>query len=292
MNINRILPYVIVLLSGIFLLRGVEMINDGLPTMISRLNFTSSAKPQSDPAAVDEAAQNGGNSVGETGLSDDAAAKFKRGGASSAGSAMAASSPKQIDLSQGDSIDSVLQADADSDATTTARNAILRETPGQYRQNNSEYNHCVSLFAEKQFIPSEIDVLQELRSYQEDNQDKKNWLLAKEAALATMEKSIQSKLDKLAQQQAAMEKYLEHYGRDGPNRIEKLVRIYENMDPKEAAHIFETLQIDVLIRVAEKMKEGKLAAVLSKMKIDKAKQLTTAMASQRLQQFHFSELEE
>ena len=59
------------------------------------------------------------------------------------------------------------------------------------------------------------------------------------------------------------------------------MKIYENMKPKDAARIFEELDMAILLPVTERMKERKLAAVLAKMNTTKAMTLTTQLAQRR-----------
>ena len=63
-------------------------------------------------------------------------------------------------------------------------------------------------------------------------------------------------------------------------KIQKLVKVYESMKPKEAAKIFNDLQIGVLVELALNMKESRLAAILSEMTPEKARELTSILATQ------------
>lgn len=59
------------------------------------------------------------------------------------------------------------------------------------------------------------------------------------------------------------------------------MKIYEAMKPKEAARIFEKLDMPVLLDVVERMKERKASAVLAKMDPTKAKSVTLELAQRR-----------
>ena len=61
-------------------------------------------------------------------------------------------------------------------------------------------------------------------------------------------------------------------------KIQKLVEMYEAMKPKDAARIFESLDMSILLQVVERMKERKVAPVLAAMQSLSAKQLTTELA--------------
>ena len=53
------------------------------------------------------------------------------------------------------------------------------------------------------------------------------------------------------------------------------------MKPKDAARIFEQLQFDTILLVAERMKERKLAPVLAKMNANKAQEITVKLSKLR-----------
>jgi flagellar motility protein MotE (MotC chaperone) len=58
-----------------------------------------------------------------------------------------------------------------------------------------------------------------------------------------------------------------------------IVSMYENMKPKEAAKIFDTLDIEVLLRVTRAMNPRKMSPILAAMDTKPAEELTTALAS-------------
>ena len=64
-------------------------------------------------------------------------------------------------------------------------------------------------------------------------------------------------------------------------KLRSLVKIYENMKPKDAARIFEELDMDTLLPVAERMNERKLAPVMAEMNPAKAKEITQELSKRR-----------
>ena len=61
-------------------------------------------------------------------------------------------------------------------------------------------------------------------------------------------------------------------------KLTSLVKIYETMKPKAAAEIFDRLEMSVLIRVVERMREAKSADVLARMDPVRARQVTAELA--------------
>ena len=60
-----------------------------------------------------------------------------------------------------------------------------------------------------------------------------------------------------------------------------LVKVYEAMKPKDAATIFNDLQMPVLLQVLDRMKDAKAAAVMAAMSPDKARDVTAELAQMR-----------
>src|SRR3546814_19626533 len=60
-----------------------------------------------------------------------------------------------------------------------------------------------------------------------------------------------------------------------------LVKIYESMKPKDAARIFEHLDMEVLLEVVERMKERKTAPILAELDPERASTVTLELAKLR-----------
>ncbi len=59
-----------------------------------------------------------------------------------------------------------------------------------------------------------------------------------------------------------------------------LVKVYEQMKPKDAARIFEKLDMGVQLAVATRMREQRMAAIMAEMTPEAARALTMEMATQ------------
>ena len=60
------------------------------------------------------------------------------------------------------------------------------------------------------------------------------------------------------------------------------MKLYESMKPRDAATIFNDLDMKVLLGVVDRMKDAKAAPVLAAMQPDKARELTTKLAALRV----------
>lgn len=101
------------------------------------------------------------------------------------------------------------------------------------------------------------------------------------ALLSAAEERVQLKIDELADLQFTIENLLIQHDEQEEAQMQSLVKIYENMKPKDAARIFEELDMVVLLDVVDRMKERKVAPVLAKMNPDRAKSITLELAQRR-----------
>ena len=60
-----------------------------------------------------------------------------------------------------------------------------------------------------------------------------------------------------------------------------LVTMYESMKPKDAARIFDRLDLDILLKVSRAMKPRKMADVMAKMSPEVSERLTVALVTGR-----------
>jgi flagellar motility protein MotE (MotC chaperone) len=60
-----------------------------------------------------------------------------------------------------------------------------------------------------------------------------------------------------------------------------LVKTYESMKPREAAVIFNEMEMPVLLAVMDRMKDTKVAAILGVMQPDRARMVTAGLAAMR-----------
>ena len=63
------------------------------------------------------------------------------------------------------------------------------------------------------------------------------------------------------------------------DRFKGIVTMYENMKPKDAARIFDRLDLNILIEVSTAMNPRKMSAILAQMTPDTAERLTVELAN-------------
>lgn len=124
---------------------------------------------------------------------------------------------------------------------------------------------------------SEIDLLQKLAERRVEIDARAKELETREAMLAAAESRIDTKIQEFKALQATIESLVKTYDEQQSAKLMSLVKIYENMKPKDAALIFEELDMDTLLQVAEKMKERSLSPIMAKMNPQRAREVTVEL---------------
>jgi flagellar motility protein MotE (MotC chaperone) len=131
------------------------------------------------------------------------------------------------------------------------------------------------------YSPADIDVLQQLADRRAQLEQWASDLAMREQLLKVTETRLEGRLGELNDAQGALKGLLRQYDQEQETKLKSLVKVYEAMKPRDAARIFEQLEMDVLLDVVERMKEAKVAPVLAAMNPDKAKDVTFELAQRR-----------
>ena len=128
---------------------------------------------------------------------------------------------------------------------------------------------------------AEIDLLQQLAERRENLDSREQEMDIQSGLLQAAETRIDKKVKELKTLQVAIAKLIKTYDDQQSAKVRSLVKIYENMKPKDAARIFEELDMNTLLMVAERMKERKLAPIMAKMNPTKATEITVELSRLR-----------
>ncbi|MBO32725.1 MAG: hypothetical protein CMM74_07080 [Rhodospirillaceae bacterium] len=131
------------------------------------------------------------------------------------------------------------------------------------------------------FTQTEIDLLQQLANRREEINARAEDLTLQEGLLKAAETRIDKKIQEMKRLELTIQNLIKTHDEQEEAKMQSLVKIYENMKPKDAAQIFEEMELDTLLLVAERMKERKLAPVMAQMKPKKAKDMTVELAKIR-----------
>jgi flagellar motility protein MotE (MotC chaperone) len=129
--------------------------------------------------------------------------------------------------------------------------------------------------------PGDLELLQQLLARRRTLDARGRDLETREQALVLAEQRLDGKLQELKDLQARLEALVVERDATQETQLKSLVKIYENMKPKDAAPIFDQLDMPILLDVIERMKEAKVAPILALMSADRAKSVTEELASRR-----------
>jgi len=128
---------------------------------------------------------------------------------------------------------------------------------------------------------AEIELLQQLSERRRILESREQELQIRTGLLSAAEKRIDKKVEELKVLKETISGLIKTFDKQQDAKMQSLVKIYENMKPKDAARIFEDLELDTLLDVAERMKERKLSSIMAKMNAEKARQMTVELARLR-----------
>ena len=129
---------------------------------------------------------------------------------------------------------------------------------------------------------SEIDTLQRLAERRDLIEQREREIATKEGLLKAAESRIDGKAAELQDLEKNIQGLLKKYDGQKQAEIEQLVKIYGAMKPKDAARIFDSLEMPILVSVIQSMKEAKVAPIMSMMAPAKATALTEELTVRKL----------
>jgi flagellar motility protein MotE (MotC chaperone) len=133
---------------------------------------------------------------------------------------------------------------------------------------------------EMEFSQTQQSVLKELKTRREELDSRDNRLNQRDALLQVTERRIEEKIAELDALKIEIETLLGSQSEQEEARLQSLVKIYSGMKPKDAAAIFDNLDMKILLQVVGRMSERKTAPIMASMDIKKAQELTTLLAQQ------------
>lgn len=131
------------------------------------------------------------------------------------------------------------------------------------------------------FTASELDLLQRLSERREQIDAQETEIATREAMLRAAETRIDGKISELQQLEQTLSELVAEADAQQQAKIDQLVRIYGAMKPKDAARIFNDLDMPILITVVEMMRENKVAPILAQMDAMKATAVTEALSMRK-----------
>ncbi len=131
------------------------------------------------------------------------------------------------------------------------------------------------------YTPTEIEILTNLSKRKKELDSYNDELEKKEKLLNVTEQRIEGKIEELNELKLSLQELIKKYNEQDEEGMQSLVKIYEKMKPKEAAKIFEDLEMEVLLPVIDRMKESRVSPILAQLSAKKAIKITKELADYR-----------
>lgn len=130
----------------------------------------------------------------------------------------------------------------------------------------------------QQISPAERAILERLQARRQELDARAREIDIRENLLKAAEKRIESKVDELKAVESRISTVAEHRSEAEAARFKGLVTMYEAMKPKDAAKVFDRLEMGVLIEIASLIAPRKMSDIMGQMQPDVAEKLTVEMA--------------
>ncbi len=131
------------------------------------------------------------------------------------------------------------------------------------------------------FTESEVRLLQDLAARREQLEARSRELDIRESLLEAAERRIEDKIAELREIEAKIDALITQHDAQEERKLRSLVRVYETMKPKDAAVIFNELDLDILLDVVELMNERRIAPILAEMDPQRATTVTTELRTRK-----------
>jgi flagellar motility protein MotE (MotC chaperone) len=127
--------------------------------------------------------------------------------------------------------------------------------------------------------PGERAILGRLQDRRQELDERNRELDMRESLLKAAEKRLDAKVNELKDIEARIKVASNARDEAEVQRFKGIVSMYENMKPKDAARIFDRLEMRVLAEVATAIKSRTMSEILAQMSPDSAEKLTVELAN-------------
>ncbi|MGN6412015.1 MAG: MotE family protein [Nitrobacter sp.] len=126
--------------------------------------------------------------------------------------------------------------------------------------------------------PSERAILERLQSRRQELEARAREIDIRESLLKSAEKRIEGRVEEMKGIESRIATATDQKNEAEAARFKGLVTMYENMKPKDAAKVFDRLEMSVLFDLASKIAPRKMSDILGQMSPAAAERLTVEMA--------------
>ena len=126
--------------------------------------------------------------------------------------------------------------------------------------------------------PAERAILERLQARRQELEQRARELDLRENLINAADKRMEARIVELKDAEARVNAAMNKKDEVEAGRFKGIVTMYENMKPKDAAKIFDRLDLKVLLDVAGQIKPQKMSDILAQMSPEAAERLTVELA--------------
>lgn len=126
--------------------------------------------------------------------------------------------------------------------------------------------------------PSERAILERLQARRQELEARAREIDIRESLLKAAEKRVESKVEEMKAVESRISTATQQKSDADAARFKGIVTMYEAMKPKDAAKVFDRLEMPVLIEIATQIAPRKMSDILGAMQTEAAERLTVEMA--------------
>jgi flagellar motility protein MotE (MotC chaperone) len=127
--------------------------------------------------------------------------------------------------------------------------------------------------------PGERAILESLQKRREQLDARSRDLDMRESLLKATEQRVEAKVAELKDAEARLKAAQSDRDKAEAKHFKDIISMYENMKPKDAARIFDRLDMNILVEVSTKMNPRAMSSILAQMSPDAAERLTVELAT-------------
>jgi flagellar motility protein MotE (MotC chaperone) len=170
-------------------------------------------------------------------------------------------------------------APKDAPAPEKAASAPEKADPKFAKTPPKAQNGTVVQLETSQISPAERALLERLSDRRRELEKRQSELEMRDTLLKAAEKKLEERLNELKQAEDRIVAATQQKEEVELQRLKNLVTMYEGMKAKDAAKIFEKLEVKLATEVARMIQPRRMSDILAQMTPEAAQRLTVALAS-------------
>src|SRR5437899_737730 len=132
---------------------------------------------------------------------------------------------------------------------------------------------------ERPVSPAERAILERLSERRNELEGRSRDLDMRESLLKAAEKQLETRINELRELESRVNTAMQNKADSEASRFKNLVTMYDNMKAKDAAKIFDRLDMRVLLEVASQSNPRRMSDILAQMTPEAAERLTIELAN-------------